>query len=411
MHEESDALRAKTSSKPMRVGINCVQVDPFSVGGVNTYTLGLLEGFANAGNGHRFQVYASPSNQCLFEPFRKLENFDVLVVDDGLLGAKRRACQAALLSWSKGFYEFTSNLVFENIRKLADAESDVLYTPTVVLQWFNSHKPTVVSMHDIQQVHHPEFFSWPRRLSREITYGLSARHADYLQASSHYIKEDFLAHFRELSPEQIEVIASGVTIEKFATPSAVDDLCDRYGLPERFLFFPAQLWPHKNHITVLRALKEIETKNGLKIPLVLTGAKFTAAPKIFEFIAEQSMGYVRYLGKMPFEDMVALYQKAAFMITATLHESSSLPILEAAAAGTPIIASRIPPLEELAQVLQLNVFDPLDVDGLARLIFDLWSDERTASAQAAVNRQKIALYSWENTARKYLQFFERIVNS
>jgi glycosyltransferase involved in cell wall biosynthesis len=161
----------------------------------------------------------------------------------------------------------------------------------------------------------------------------------------------------------------------------------------------------------LRALKEIETKNGLKIPLVLTGAKFTAAPKIFEFIAEQSMGYVRYLGKMPFEDMVALYQKAAFMITATLHESSSLPILEAAAAGTPIIASRIPPLEELAQVLQLNVFDPLDVDGLARLIFDLWSDERTASAQAAVNRQKIALYSWENTARKYLQFFERIVNS
>jgi glycosyltransferase involved in cell wall biosynthesis len=411
MHEESDALRAKTSSKPMRVGINCVQVDPFSVGGVNTYTLGLLEGFANAGNGHRFQVYASPSNQCLFEPFRKLENFDVLVVDDGLLGAKRRACQAALLSWSKGFYEFTSNFLFENIRKLADAESDVLYTPTVVLQWFNSHKPTVVSMHDIQQVHHPEFFSWPRRLSREITYGLSARHADYLQASSHYIKEDFLAHFRELSPEQIEVIASGVTIEKFATPSAVDDLCDRYGLPERFLFFPAQLWPHKNHITVLRALKEIETKNGLKIPLVLTGAKFTAAPKIFEFIAEQSMGYVRYLGKMPFEDMVALYQKAAFMITATLHESSSLPILEAAAAGTPIIASRIPPLEELAQVLQLNVFDPLDVDGLARLIFDLWSDERTASAQAAVNRQKIALYSWENTARKYLQFFERIVNS
>ena len=394
----------------MRVGINCVQVDPFSVGGVNTYTLGLLEGFANAGNGHRFQVYASQSNEPLFEQFRKLKNFDVLVVDDGLLGTKRRACQAALLSWSKGFYEVTSNLLFENIRKLADAESDVLYTPTVVLQWFNSHKPTVVSMHDIQQVHHPEFFSWPQRLSRKITYGLSARRANYLQASSHYIKEDFLAHFRELSPEQIEVIASGVTIEKFAAPSAVGDLCERYGLPERFLFFPAQLWPHKNHITVLRALKEIETKNGLKIPLVLTGAKFAAAPKIFDFIAEQSMGYVRYLGKMPFEDMVALYQKAAFMITATLHESSSLPILEAAAAGTPIIASRIPPLEELAQVLQLNVFDPLDVDGLARLIFDLWSDERTASAQAAVNRQKISLYSWENTARKYLEFFERIVN-
>src|SRR5260221_13644632 len=110
MHEESDALRVNSSSKPMRVGINCMQVDPFSVGGVNTYTLGLLEGFANAGNGHRFQVYASQSNERLFEQFRKLKNFDVLVVDDGLLGTKRHACQAALLSWSKGFYEVTSNL-------------------------------------------------------------------------------------------------------------------------------------------------------------------------------------------------------------------------------------------------------------------------------------------------------------
>jgi glycosyltransferase involved in cell wall biosynthesis len=395
----------------MQVGINCVQVDPTSVGGINTYTLGLLEGFANAGNGHRFQVYASKVNQHLFQEFRKLNNFDVLVVDDRLLGAKSRACRAALLSWSKGFYEFTSNFLFENIRKLEDAGSDILYTPTTVLQWFNSRKPTVLSMHDIQQVHHPEFFSWPRRLSRKITYGLSARYASYLQASSHFIKEDLVAHFRELSPDQIEVIPSGVTIERFATPSA-SDVCERYSLPERFLFFPAQLWPHKNHLTVLRALKQIETDHGVKIPLVLTGDKFPATPrKIFEFMTDQFMGYVHYLGKVPSQDMVALYQKAAFMITATLHESSSLPILEAAAAGTPIIASRIPPLEELAQVLQLNLFDPLNVDGLARLMFDLWNDEKTASAQAAVNRRQITCYSWENTARKYLQFFEKILSS
>jgi glycosyltransferase involved in cell wall biosynthesis len=393
----------------MQIGINCLQVNPSVIGGINSYTLGLLEGFANARNGDRFQVYASKGNRHLFEQFRKLDNFDVLVVDDRLLGAKSRACRAALLSWSKGFYAFTSNFLFQNIRKLADAESDILYTPTVVLQWFDSRKPTVLSMHDIQQVHYPEFFSWPRRLSREITYGLSARHADYLQASSHFIKQDLLAHFRELSAEQIEVIPSGVTIERFAAPSA-SDVCGRYGLSERFLFFPAQLFLHKNHITVLRALKQIENRHGLKLPLVLTGGALEAAPKIFEFIADQSMGYVHYLGKVPSQDMVALYQKAAFMITATLHESSSLPILEAAAAGTSIIASKIPPLEELAQVLQLNLFDPLDVDGLARLIFDLWNDEKTASAQAAVNRRQITCYSWENTARKYLQFFEKILN-
>jgi glycosyltransferase involved in cell wall biosynthesis len=411
MRGESDPLQSRRIGASMRVGINCLQIDPSYVAGVNNYTLGLLEGFANVGNGHKFRVYASQANQHLFEQFRKLDNFDVLVVRDRLLSAKSRACRAALLSCSEGFYRFTSNFLFRNIRRLVDAESDILYTPTVVLRWFNSRKPTVLSMHDIQQVHHPEFFSWPRRLSRRITYGLSARYANCLQASSHYTKEDLVGHFHGLSPNQIEVIPSGVTIERFAAPSA-SDVRERYGLPERFLFFPAQLWPHKNHLTALRALKQIETDHGVKIPLVLTGDKFPATPKkIFEFMADRSMGYVHYLGKVTSQDMIALYQSAAFMITATLHESSSLPILEAAAAGTPIIASKIPPLEELAQVLQLNLFDPLDVEGLARLVFDLWNDEKTASTQAAVNRRQITCYSWENTARKYLQLFEKILNS
>jgi glycosyltransferase involved in cell wall biosynthesis len=83
----------------------------------------------------------------------------------------------------------------------------------------------------------------------------------------------------------------------------------------------------------------------------------------------------------------------------------------AAAAGAPIIASRTPPNEELSRVLQLNLFDSLNTDELARVIFELWKDEKTAAAQVAHNREHIGLYSWENAARKYLQFFERIVNS
>jgi glycosyltransferase involved in cell wall biosynthesis len=395
----------------MRVGINCLDLNPAFVGGVTTYALGLLEGFASAGNSCRFRTFVTEENHHLFEQFRNRNNFEAVVIADRLLSLRSSICRAASLSSSNGLYKFTSDLAFDKIRELMDAESDVLYTPTPVLRCFNSRRPTVLSMHDIQHVHHPEFFSWPRRLSRKVVYGLSARHATYIQASSQYIKEDLLSHFPWLSPEQIEVIPSGALIEKFATPAAGSCSSERYDLPERFLLFPAQLWPHKNHLTVLKALKQIETAHGVKIPLVLTGEKYSAASQIFKFIAGQSMDYVRYVGKVPFQDMVALYQKADFMITATLHESSSLPILEAAAAGTPVIGSRIPPIEELGRVLQLNLFDPLDVDGLSRLILALWNDEKTASAQAAHNREHIGLYSWENTARKYVRLFERIVNS
>src|SRR6267143_23779 len=162
--------------------------------------------------------------------------------------------------------------------------------------------------------------------------------------------------------------------------------------------------------TILKALKRIETQESLKIPLVLTGAKYSAARAIFRFIEGRAMNYVRYLGKVPFADLVGLHQMAAFHINASLYEASSLPILEAAAAGTPIISSRIPPIEELGRALQLNLFEPLDAKALARLILDLWKDETTPALQAAHNREHIASYSWENAARKYLQLFSRIVN-
>jgi len=395
----------------MRVGINCLQVDPSFVGGVTSYTVGLLQGFAHVRNGCRFRVYVTAENQHLFETLRTHDHFGVVVTDGPGLSLKRTICRATSLLSSRSLYKLATDLAFKLPREMMDAECDLIYTPTATLQWFDSHKPTVLSMHDIQHVHYPEFFSWARRLSRRITYGLSAKYATYFQASSQFIKDDLLNQFREVTPEQIEVIPEGVAIEEFAGPRATETLAVRYSLPEQFLFYPAQFWPHKNHLTVLRALKHMETKDGLKIPLVLTGGKFSAAPKIFDFIADQSMDYVHYLGKVPFEDLVALYQKASFLITAALYEASSLPILEAAAAGTPIIASRTPPNQEASRVLQLNLFNPLDPEELARLILALWKDDKTASAQAAYNRQHITVYSWKNAARKYVHFFERIVGS
>jgi glycosyltransferase involved in cell wall biosynthesis len=394
----------------MQIGIDCLKIEPSFAGGLNTYTLGLLGGFAAAGNGHRFHVYVTRANQHLFAKQGSQRNLELTVVDKRSLPLRNTLCRAMLLSRSPKLYEQVSNAAFRNIRAMMNADCDIIYTPTVVLQSFNSSRPTVLSMHDIQHVHYPEFFSWPRRLSRKITYDLSARNANYFQASSNFIKQDMLAHFPGISPEQIEVIPEGVNLQDFSKRRDTSALQLRYGLPRKFLFYPAQLWPHKNHLTVLQALKQIEMQEGLKIPLVLTGARYAAAPAIRKFVASQAMDYVRYLGKVPFEDLVGLYQMAGFVISASLYEASSLPVLEAAAAGTAIIASRIPSNEELAPKLHLNWFHPLRADELAGLIFTLWKDEQTAAAQAAHNRDHIAAYSWENAARQYVKLFERIVN-
>jgi glycosyltransferase involved in cell wall biosynthesis len=395
----------------MRIAVNCLRLDPSFVGGVNTYTRGLLEGFANTANGHQFRLYASDWNQSLFESFRHRKNFEVVVLDERTQSLRKGICRAALLSFSQKVYESTSNLVFRGLRELMDRDADIVYTPSTFLQCFNSQKPTVLSMHDIQQVHYPEFFSWPRRLSRRITYGLSARRASFFQASSEFTKQDLLRHFRCISADQIAVIPEGVRVEEFAAPVDTTALRSRYAIPDRFLLFPAQLWLHKNHMILLRALKQIETRRGLRIPLVLTGGKYSGASKVLGYIDDQSMNYVYYLDRVPFADLVGLYQKAAFLVMPSLHESNSLPVLEAAAAGTPVIASKIPPNEELARVLHLNLFDPLNQEELEVLLVRLWEDESTAIGQAKYNRKHITRYSWDSSAAQYLQLFERVLKA
>lgn len=393
----------------MRISINCTQVNPHFVGGVSTYTLGLLEGLAKVGQSCQFRVFVSTANQHLFEPFRQFLHFEIVKVGQNGLALRGNLCRAALLTHSSRIYESAGNVAFRRIRKLVDEGADVTYTPTTLLPYFDGVKPTVLTMHDIQHVHHPEFFSWARRLSRRITYDLSARRATHFQVSSRYIGNDLLKHFPWLQPDQIEVIHHGVHIEKFATRIADSTVRLRHRLPERFLFYPAQLWPHKNHLTLLKALKRIESQSTLKIPLVLTGDKYAAAPEIFRYIKDQAMDYVHYLGKVPFREVVELHQQAAFTVSASLHEASSFPILEAAAAGTPVIASKIPAFEELGETLRLNLFESLNSENLADLVGRLWNDRNMAASQSAYNRNQVTAFSWENAANGYLRFFRRIL--
>ena len=117
---------------------------------------------------------------------------------------------------------------------------------------------------------------------------------------------------------------------------------------------------------------------------------------------------MHYLGVVPFEDVIALHHSARLLVTASLYESSSLPVLEAAAAGTPIVAGRIPPHEEMAEHLEMRLFDPTDDEELAAVLEEAWADEETSTEQVAANREGVQRYSWDNAALMYLQLFERL---
>ena len=382
-------------------------MQPGYKGGLNTYISGLLEAFIKIGGPHRFQIYACKERSYEhLKHYGASENVEVVPLRD-LDRPGFAMILAALFTGSPRIYEPVHKWLYNNAAKTMDGLSDIIYTPTTTLFPFNCKKTTIISMHDIQHVHSPEFFSRRELRERKIYFQISAERADYIQASSEFIKRDLLNHFKNLREDRIAVIHEGVDVETFSKKREVSYLAQKYGIPDSFLFFPAQLWPHKNHITVLKALLRLKNE----IPIVMTGAAYSAAGQIFNFIKEHNMKNVFHLGLVPFEDMPSLYQKARFLIAAGLYESSSLPVLEAAASGLPIIASRIPSIVEMNKILKINLFEPLDYEALAGLIQSLWADEPSVREQISFNKKHIEYYSWENVALKYLQLFELAFNA
>lgn len=390
----------------MRLGIDCTAIDPNYKGGVNTFTFGLLKGLLGIHSvGVEYIIFCSSTNEHLFTDYLANDKCKIVVVKKHAFFKKIFLILPFLFNSLK-LWELSMNLfsrIFK-IKNTIEESCDLLYVPTTVLNVYNLSIPTFLSMHDIQQYHYPEFFTKNELKHRRLTFENSAKNASYFQASSHFIKDDILHHFNWLREDQVVVISEGVDIDKFS------NICDRsvikkFQLPEQFLFFPAQLWKHKNHITVLKALRKIEIQSGISIPLVMTGAKYSGSNDVLDFVKNNDINYVYYLGKVEFPELLALYKEARYLVSAALYESSSLPILEAAAAGLPIIASKTPPNIEMSKDIEMNFFEPLGVTQCAETIKCCWlGDENSMKDQAVNNSKAVRSYSWNAIAEQYQQF-------
>jgi glycosyltransferase involved in cell wall biosynthesis len=395
----------------MRIGINVFSISPCYKGGVNSFTFGLIDAFGRIDNPHTFVIFVNADNREMFKKYDADPRFRLVEINQ----TNHRLVRSGFyrLPW-KIRYRWPAGVLNGILNgpsaTIMAGQADVHFVPFCPPFLFPfPAKPTIYSIHDVQHAHFPEFFSPQQLLERKTQFDQCVNHATVIQASSRYMRLDFLKHFPSLDETKVVVIREGVDIDVFRRPQATVEVVKRYGLPKSFLLYPAQLWHHKNHITILRALKRLRERN-IVISLVLTGARYEASQGIFDFIEQNSLSsQVFYLGLVPFEDIVALYQASQFLIMSSLHESSSMPILEAAAAGAAIIASRTPAIEEMAENLEMQLFTPTDDNELANLLEAAWSDDSMRRRQIEANKTNISRFSWDNAARKYIEVFESMV--
>lgn len=152
------------------------------------------------------------------------------------------------------------------------------------------------------------------------------------------------------------------------------DFDAHYALPKKFIFYPAQFWLHKNHLTLFRAIKLL-VADVPNISLVLSGGKNKAYDLVKKQVDDLGLGrHVQFVGYVPDSDVAGFYKRAAALVMPSFFGPTNIPPLEANALGCPALLSDIYGMREQSGDAALY-FDPESQDEIAACIKRVWTDD------------------------------------
>lgn len=270
--------------------------------------------------------------------------------------------------------------------------------------------PCAFNPHDLQHLHHPQFFTPEKLAWRETYYRLWCRRADAIVVPSQWTKADLVKHYC-MRPDRVCVIpwGSGTEIsDGIGTSHFQATLSHLHLLVKPFAYFPARTWPHKNHTRLLEALALLRDRYGLRVPLVCTGHKDDFWPQIDRHISDLDLrDQVHFLGYVSSAQVRALYSACQFVVFPTLFEGYGFPLIEAFRQGVAIACSNVTCLPEQAGDAAL-LFDPQSVESIADAIRRMATDEGLRCRLAARGRERDQSYSWQRTAKTHRALFRRL---
>ena len=397
---------------PLRVGLDA-RLDPGVAGGVQQFLTGLAAGLASLDRTtERYCFLLRPGARpdwllpSLAPSDVTIESSGGSAAGDG--SALRRALGRAIAGVQPLLSRFVPvPWVPYSDGAIERAGVDVMH---LALQGgFRTRLPTIYQPFDLQHLHHPEFFPWRERRSREVLYRGLCAEARVVTVMTRWVKHDLEDRYG-LRPDKVRVVNVAPIVDHYPAPSP-DDLAAMtrmLDLPAAFAFYPAQTWPHKNHLSLLEALALLRDRSGLRVPLICTGSRndfFSVLERRMETLRISDQ--VRFLGYVPNEHIRCLYEHARMLVFPSRFEGGGMPVLEAFSLGLPVASSKATCLADIVDDAGLT-FDPDDVEAMAAAIERLWSDDALRRDLACRGRQRVAGLTWPSTAASYRALYRLV---
>ena len=353
------------------------------VGGIGTYTRNLLEEFPHHDNSFTIQAIV-----------RKEDSADV-----------RKFCSVVTVI-DQPIYTFREQILIAR----ASRGCDLLHVPH-----FNApllHRgPMVVSIMDVIHLsssayrHNLSTFFYARPMLNVV-----ARKADHIVTVSCHSKNEIMQALG-IPGSKITVIPCGVS-EEFSPYSAFvgsHDVATILGIHTPFLLYVGNLKPHKNVVTFLRAFAQLRKDGKLCHSLLIVGDDARWKTSVVDECMRLGIrGCTIFVSHVSRALLPRVYAAADLLVMPSTVEGFGLPVLEAMACGTPVVASRTASLPEVAGDAALY-FDPASPEDLAvqieRIVYS--TDLQAALRNKGIQRAK--QFTWKQCARRHIELYNRLL--
>jgi glycosyltransferase involved in cell wall biosynthesis len=265
--------------------------------------------------------------------------------------------------------------------------------------------PSIYQPHDLQHVHLSELFEPLQVRYRDMAYRTFAEQAAIVSVMTVWGREDLVRSFG-LRRSKVAVVPWAPVA---GLRTSAKDVAFEVKVPERFVLYPAQTWPHKNHSRLLEALALLRGR-GVRVDLVSIGRLNEHYPRIRAQVDRLGLAdQVKFLGYVDEAVVEALYRRATALVFPSLFEGWGLPVVEAFNYGVPVAVAAATVLPEVAGDAAV-LFDPLNPESMADAVQRVWLDETLRDDLRARGYRRVAGFSWAHTAATFLALYKRVGN-
>ena len=271
--------------------------------------------------------------------------------------------------------------------------------------------PLILTLHDIiyLEKRHSSSFTWYQEMGwfyRRMVVPRVLANCEKIITVSQFERERIL-DVLHLPKEQLVAVYNGFNSHFHVQPKA-PEITRKYIDADNYLFFLGNTDPKKNTPRVLKAYSDYLKQSTQKLPLLIADLKEDVIDRILdEENITEIKSYIHAPGYIANTDLVALYCGAFAFLYPSLRESFGIPMLEAMACGTPVIAGNTSAMPEIAGEGAL-LADPFSSEDITAKILQLEGDAEFYRQQADCGVERSKLFSWKNSAKALLDIYRNM---